>query len=116
VTRALAERLGWARFVEQLGATQVDQWIDPETQLSYELMDATLGGERARFIRKQSSILKDASQPYYLEPVPRECASAQSARKWQAMAAFLAEGDARGGMELAHHCNKHPELTYAFEA
>jgi len=48
--------------------------------------------------------------------VPELLKTAQAARKWQAMAAFLSEGDEQGGLELARHCNKDPELVYAWEA
>jgi hypothetical protein len=114
--RALAERLSWTRTLEKLGSKSVNTWDDADTGLRYELHEAQLGGEAARFIAKQSSVLKDGSQPRYMESVPALCETAQSARKWQAMAAYLSEGDTQGAMELARHCNAHPELRYDWEA
>lgn len=116
VFRAIAERLGWARTLEKLGAKAVNSWIDPKTGLEYSLHVADIGGEEARFVRKQSSVTKQNEQPIYLEPVPSLIETAQAARKWQAMAAFLDDGDERGGLELARHCNKNPQLEYAWEA
>jgi hypothetical protein len=115
ITRALAEKMGWTEYLNRLGTKKKDSWVDPVTGLSYELHVAKISGD-AQFIKKQSSVLKDGSQPYYIEPVPTSLKSAQAARKWQAMAAFLSPDDEDGALQLAQHCNEEPELVYAWEA
>jgi hypothetical protein len=107
--RALAERLGWDRYLEKIGGTKVDLWTDPASKLGYELIE--LSETKERIIRKQSPELKDGSQPWYAEPVHRELKTAQAARKWQAITPF--HRDAR---EAALECNKNPKLSYQVEA
>jgi hypothetical protein len=117
VSRAMAEKLGWARYLELMGTTLIDRWTDPKTGLGYELLDLKerRGELQPRWLRKQSSVLKDDTQPWYCEPVHPGLETAQAARKFQAMAAFV-DDDEREYEELIRHCNREPELTYAFEA
>jgi hypothetical protein len=107
--RALAERLGWPRYLEKLGGSIVSTWEDPETKLAYELFELSETGER--ILRKQSPALKDGSQPWYAEPVHRDLLTAQAARKWQAITPFTSDP-----RESARLCNSNPALSYTVEA
>jgi uncharacterized protein DUF6745 len=100
VRRALAESAGWDWLVSLLDATVSDRWTDPVFGLSYELLAA---GEQ-RWLRKQSPVLQDKSQPWYIEPVHEDLKTAQAARKWQATRLDVAT------------CEVDPELIYACEA
>jgi hypothetical protein len=111
--RALAERLGWDRYLAKIGGSTVDSWTDPELKLNYELIEVTQTGER--MIRKQSPSLKDESQPWYAEPVHRDLTTAQAARKWQAIVPFNPEYQ-RDPAAAARACNKNPKLSYQVEA
>ena len=108
--RVLAERLGWSRYLEKLDAERVgDEWRDPQTGLRYELYDcAELG---VRILRKESPELMTGEKPWYCEPVHRELATPQAARKWQPLVGL--GGDARS---VALDCNRNPQLTYQVEA
>lgn len=79
VRRALAERMGWGRYLAGRGATLVDSAT--AGGLLYELY--ALGNDDLRLLRKQSPPLHDGSQPWYVEPVPSECRTALGARRWQ---------------------------------
>jgi hypothetical protein len=107
--RALAERLGWDRYLEKIGGSKVDSWTDPNSQLGYELIE--LSDTNERILRKQSPELKDGSQPWYAEPVHRELKTAQAARKWQAITPFRSDAE-----DTARECNKNPKLAYQVEA
>jgi Domain of unknown function (DUF6745) len=115
-TRAIAEKLGWAKYLDKLGTKVIDEWTDPHTGLQYRLLDPKVrhGELQPRFIQKQSSILHDNSQPIYLEPVHPGLRTAASARKFQALAAFV-DNDERELEQLMHHCNEDPELVYTWE-
>ncbi len=105
--RALAERMGWDKFLALLKCEKISDWEDPCTGLRYDLFRAP----DQNIIGKQSPALQDKSQPYYCEPVHGELISAQAARKWQAVC--------RRNMdpaEVARACNKNPELRYRVEA
>lgn len=105
--RAFCEHFGWAKALELLECKLIDTWKDPGTGLAYELY----AGPDEAIIRKESPPLQDGSQPWYAEPVHRELATAQAARKWQAMM--------RRGQDpaaVARACNKNPALTYGVEA
>lgn len=105
--RALAERLGWDKFLELLGCEKLNEWHDEATGLGYELFRAP----DQNIIRKQSPALQNGSQPFYCEPVHSELTSAQAARKWQAVC--------RRGLDpaaVARACNKNPVLKYRVEA
>ena len=116
VVRALAERLGWRTFLQRLGTDVVDSWCDPVTGLDYALHQAHVGVATGRWIEKESPETKQGTRPHYIEPVPADLTTAQAARKWQAMAAFLVDGDEQGAADLVRHCNAEPELTYDWEA
>ena len=100
VRRALSERAGWDWVAELLGATVSDSWTDPRTELKYELMSYDGG----KLLRKQSPILQDGSQPYYIEPVHESLRTAQAARKWQATD------------ESPDDCESDPDLVYGAES
>lgn len=80
--RALIEIAGWPWFSEAMGASVINSWTDPQTQLSYELMDVEGGGPK--LLRKLSPRLMDGTQPLYVEPVHEDLRTARAARKWQA--------------------------------
>jgi len=115
VFRAMAERLDWDKTLEKLGSKTLDSWQDPKTKLHYELVEATIAGESARFLRKESPETKTGERPHYMEPVHEGLKTAQAARKWQAMAAFLDEGDEEGARKLVDEANKNPDLEYKWE-
>jgi hypothetical protein len=99
VRRALSEINGWEWVAQILGATVSDTWVDPVTELKYELLTCKAG----KLLRKQSPVLKNGTQPIYLEPVDAALSTAQAARKWQATDM------------LASECEKDPVLTYRTE-
>lgn len=117
VIRALAENLGWDNYLTKIGAKVIDEWIDPKENLKYELLESTsrVGDMEPRFLKKQSSVLKDGSQPWYIEPVHYGLQSAQAARKFQAMSSFINEGELEEFDTLMDYCNNNPELEYAWE-
>lgn len=81
--RALCESAGWDWVSALLVASVIDDWTDPVTKLSYQLMRCSNG---QMLLRQQSPRLKDGSQPLYIEPVHEELKTAQAARTWQATA------------------------------
>jgi len=97
--RALAEHVGHEHVVKMLGAEPVDRWTDPYTGLQYELLRAA----DQQWLRKQSPVLQDGSQPHYLEPVHEDLSTAAGARKWQAT-----DWD-------PSRCDDDPELIYGVE-
>jgi hypothetical protein len=122
--RALGERLGWGRFLEIVGAETIDTWIDPATGLSYELLelprlhaqrdDAAVG--TPRLLRKQSPVLRDGTQPTYVERVHATLTSAQAARKAQYLIGLLDAGASASDIDkVIQHCNVNPALTYREE-
>lgn len=116
ITRALAEKLGWEKYLAILGTKVIDSWTDPKTGLSYELHEPKVrhGELQPRFLRKQSSVLHDGSQPYYLEAVHPGLTTAAAARKCQAMMGFV-DQDEREMEALVRHCNEDSTLEYDWE-
>jgi len=108
--RILQERLG-AQFYELMEATVIDTWTDPETALAYALLRYMDGETEARALRKLSPKLQGGQQPTYVERVNVLCATAQSARKWQATRHLHDASDF-----CAEACNKDPSLSYGIEA
>lgn len=102
VRRAVDERTGNAFIVGLLGAEKVSEWKDPVTGLEYALYRAN--ETRENWLRKQSPVLQNGSQPIYYERVHEDLRTAQAARKWQATRLSAAE------------CEKEPELVYGQEA
>lgn len=98
--RALSESGGWAWVADLLGATSVDSWTDPATQLRYELLGCPNGD---KLLAKQSPLLQDGSQPRYLELVHEDLVTARAARKWQATRLSVAE------------CERDSTLIYGIE-
>ncbi len=83
--RALAEKLGWDRFLEKLGTKTIDTWTDTNTGLTYELLEAakSWGEDQPRWLKMQSPPLFDGTQPYYVEAVHPDLKTAKAARRWQ---------------------------------
>lgn len=100
--RALSECGGWTWVAELLGTAEVDKWIDPHTSLSYTLLKCHDGQV---LLAKQSPVLKDGSQPNYMEPVHENLCTARAARKWQAVPTLTPA-----------ECENDPELFYEIEA
>lgn len=116
VLRALGEKLGWARFMEKLGARMVDRWVDPATELDYELYD--LGNQTSdgavrlpRMLKMRSPVLNSGAQPYYVEPVHPDLRTAQAARRSQ----FPLPGDGDPRYPDPAYCNAHPEYVFSIE-
>jgi hypothetical protein len=98
--RALGERLGWTKVLDMLGSSIIDSvTIDG---LSYELIKCSDGSQ---YLRMQSPVLQDGSQPYYLEPVHENLKSAAGARKWR-----VARDD-DGRWWTPEQCEKDPLLV-----
>ena len=110
VSRALAERLGWERYLAALGTRSLDVWIDPHTGLRYELLDLLerRGDRQPRWLRMLSPTLIDGTQPQYIEPVDPGLRTAAAARRWQFR-------DADGDWPTVAACNKAPRLQFAEE-
>jgi hypothetical protein len=92
ITRALAERLGWDRFIEKLGVSVVDSCsIEADGEdgqrcaLTYELLqsDHRFAERQPKWLRMQSPVLKDGTQPQYIEPVDPDLKTAKAARAWR---------------------------------
>lgn len=99
--RALIEIAGWEWYGKTMGAEVIDTWTDPNTQLTYELMDVEGGGPK--LLRKLSPKLMDGSQPLYVEPVHEDLRTAKAARKWQATD------------WTPEQCERDPTLVYGIE-
>ena len=110
IVRALAEHLGWDKFLEMMGAKSIDCWTDPVTGLAYELLEVQhrLSDGQPRFLRMQSPPLRDKTQPHYVEPVHPDLETAQAARRWQ-----IANGD--GTWQTVEQCNNNPVLEFSEE-
>ncbi len=115
VSRAYAERLGWARYFELADMEKIDSWLDPITNLTYELYDfkTRLGDFQPRLLKMESPQLNDGTRPFYVEPVPPEIKSAQAARKWQ-----QPKSVGKNGIEwhTPVECNNDPSLHFAVES
>ena len=97
--RALGEHLGWDRVLKMLGSSPVDKAaIDG---LEYELIRCS---DRSQYLRMQSPMLQDGSQPYYLEPVHEGLRTAAGARKWRVAR------DPSGRWWTAEECDRDPAL------
>jgi len=85
VLRVISERLGAPEFLARMGARVVDSWRDPGTGLLYELLDLVerKGAGQPRWLRMRSPLLKDGTEPEYVEKVHPGLASARAARMWQ---------------------------------
>lgn len=132
IHRAIAEKLGPARYLELLGVATVDRYDDPTTGLSYELLEPKkrVGELQPRYLRMKSPPLHDGTQPYYVEPVDPELKSAEAARKWQFQvsdhpsARYYRHGDVEVvyapketiRWPTAAECNRNPKLQFVQEA
>jgi hypothetical protein len=76
--RALGEHLGWDKVLAMLGSSSVDDAIIDG--LAYELVRCS---DHSQYLRMQSPVLQDGSQPYYLEPAHEDSKTAAGARKWR---------------------------------
>ena len=112
ISRAIAEKLGWDRYMEVLGTTLVDKWFDPSKKLHYELYDFKNRkfSLMPRLLKMESPEILDGSRPYYIEPVDPGLNSCKSARRWQ----FTKENN--GEWPTVDECNKNPELSFEIEA
>lgn len=111
--RALAEKLGWDRFLQKLGTKTIDTWTDPHTALQYQLLDVNhrWGEDQPRWLKMQSPVLNDGTSPSYIEPVDPRLKTAQAARKYQ-----LIDWPANDPDGLVAACNKNPKLKFSWEA
>jgi hypothetical protein len=105
IRRAWAERLGWARALELLGATELSR--QSEESLEYVLYSVPSG---ERVLSKQSPPLLDGSQPTYVEQVSSQCATALGARAWQVPYAALGLPE-----RSPADCDADPRLSYVWE-
>lgn len=109
--RVMAERMGWPLFLERMGAVIIDSWIDPWTELSYDLLDLKerKGERQPRWLRMRSPSLKDGTAPDYIEKVDPRLTSARAARRWQIQ-------QADGTWPSVEWCNSQEgELRFAVE-
>lgn len=108
VSRAIAERLGWDKYLDIIGSVLIHKWFDETTSCHYELYDFKdrKGSLQPRLLKMESPELNDGTKPYYIEPVPPEAQTCQSARRWQC-------DPNRPGIE---ECNKNPSLVFEVEA
>ena len=101
ILRVAATRWGWDNYLNHIKAEKVDTFLDTVTNLRYELYDA----QPFRLLRKESPALKDGSQPWYCEPVPREIRTAKGGRRWQ-----IPEAD--GHILSADEAERFSDFTY----
>lgn len=108
VSRAIAERLGWDEYLKRTDTILVHKWFDEETKSHYELYDfkERKGTLQPRLLKMESPELNDGTRPYYIEPVPPQAKTCQSARRWQCDPARPEIGE----------CNTNSELVFEAEA
>ena len=144
VSRAMAERLGWAEYMKRAETFLVDKWFDAEKSLHYELWDFKKRFDLTpRLLKMESPELHDGTRPSYVEPVHPGLKTCQAARKWQfwvvdcgnckktLQAAQVRHGDVQiityvacaacGTPSVARwpeveECNKSPDLRFEIEA
>jgi hypothetical protein len=106
VVRALAERLGWDKFLRKIGARTID--AATVAGLRYELLETShkFADGQARWLKMRSPKLKDGTQPTYLEPVHPALTSAKAARRWQCDPSDPSPEE----------CNANPNVEFAEEA
>ncbi|MEK6542825.1 MAG: DUF6745 domain-containing protein, partial [Elusimicrobiota bacterium] len=85
VARAIAERLGWPRYLAIAGAILIDTWTDPFSGCRYELYALKNHKDKVmpRLLKMESPLLQDGSKPSYIEPVSPKLKSCRAARQWQ---------------------------------
>lgn len=117
--RAVAEILGWDQFVAKVGTRVVDTCVDTlddGTKMTYELH--SLDGPEGRwemapkFLKMQSPVLVDGTQPFYFERVHPELRSAMAARKWQIPKSIYP----RTEWPTPDECNQDSQLKFVQEA
>lgn len=111
VSRAIAERLGWDKYMETIGTVLIDKWFDSEKSLHYELYDfkERRGELMPRLLKMESPEIHDGTRPYYIEPVDPGLKTCQAARRWQ----FKKED---GEWPTVEESNKDPRLEFEIEA
>ena len=111
VLRVMAQRMGWHLFLERMGTVIIDSWVDPWTNLQYDLLDLKerKGERQPRWLRMRSPVLKDGTTPDYIERVDPALTSAQAARTWQFQ-------KADGSWPSVADCNRKDELKFSMEA
>ena len=111
VLRVMAQRMGWHLFLERMGTVIIDSWVDPWTNLQYDLLDLKerKGERQPRWLRMRSPVLKDGTTPDYIERVDPALTSAQAARTWQFQ-------KADGSWPSVTDCNRKDELKFSMEA
>lgn len=110
VSRVMAERLGWERYMELAGAVLIDRWQDPDSSCVYELFGLKSRSRvRAfRLLKMRSPELQDGGRPFYVEPVPSQLKTCQAARRWQ-----FRKPD--GTWPSIEECNDAPALSFDIE-
>lgn len=84
VSRAMAEKLGWEKYMELAGTKLIDKMFDPATKLHYELYDFDKRFDLTpKLLKMESPELNDGTRPYYIEPVDPGLKTCAAARKWQ---------------------------------
>lgn len=85
VQRAIAEKLGWNKYLELVDVKLIDKWFDETTSSHYELYDfkKRKGELQPKLLKMESAELNDGTRPFYIEPVPPESQSCKAARRWQ---------------------------------
>lgn len=107
VQRAIAEKLGWEKYLKLVDVKLIDKWFDANTSCHYELYDfkRRLGVLQPRLLKMESPELNDGTRPFYIEPVPPESKTCRSARRWQC----------DPSRPEITECNKNPELVFEQE-
>jgi len=98
--RSLGEHAGWSWVLDMLGSSPVS--VSIADGLSYELIRCSDGSQ---YLRMQSPILQDGSQPSYLEPVHEGLKTAAGARKWRVAR------DSDGRWWTPEECESDPSLS-----
>lgn len=108
ISRAIAERLGWEKYTQKIETILIHKWFDETTKCHYELYDFKhrKGSLQPRLLKMESPELNDNTQPYYIEPVPPQAISCQSAKRWQC----------DPSNPTIEECNKNSVLSFEIEA
>ena len=111
VSRAWFERLGAKEYFKKVGVKKIDAWLDTKTGLHYELYDFSkrVGDLQPKMLKMESPVLKDGTQPVYIEPVDPGLLTAKAARRWQFM-----KNDCTWPTVV--ECNRNPDLEFSWEA
>jgi hypothetical protein len=79
IQREIIRKIGAERCIKKLGATELDIWTDPKTNLKYKLLNFKLNNIDRKYMYFEHAGLKNV---WYAKPVPPEVKKASYGRAW----------------------------------